>query len=102
MILSKVHSKGMTHNDIKPSNFLVTSDSSLVLSDFELSKSKRRIVNTSFLSTTTVASVEGHSTAYAAPEILENQNAPDEVTWFDWLKLCDAFCLGITIFHVIL
>lgn len=79
------HESGYLHLDIKPQNFLVASDGSVKLGDFNLSRKKENYYADYF---------EGDS-VYLAPEILE-------VNKFKQLsEKCDIFSLGLSFLEVL-
>lgn len=82
--LQYVHSQGIAHEDIKPSNLLIFSDGRVKISDFGIGHS--------FESADTVIG----SPAYQAPEVVDDSLPEDE--FLDPSKE-DVWSLGVTLFE---
>ncbi len=86
LALQSVHGSGIIHRDVKPSNILLRTDGSVLLSDFGLAKvegAPALTVGPGFLGTP----------AYAAPE-QASLGAPVDAR-------CDIYSLGLTLLHLL-
>lgn len=79
--LHALHSKGLLHRDVKPSNVMVTRERRVVLFDFGVSTDAEDQGNT----------IAG-TPAYMAPEVLRRERAG---TYSDW------YALGATLYHLL-
>ena len=81
--LLHIHENNCTHNDLKPSNVLLTRDNTVKISDFGISSLGRRVrINDS-----------AGTPAYSSPEVLCGE--PNDG------RLADCYSLGATIFHLV-
>lgn len=83
--LHAVHNAGLVHQDIKPANFMVMADGSVVLIDFGVSATKDEEDRTH-------VTVVGHTSDYSPPEVL--------YTNYCW-SASDYYSLGITIYEML-
>lgn len=83
--LQTLHNAGLVHQDIKPANFMVVADGSVVLIDFGVSAS-------SDVQGRTHVTQIGHTTDYSSPEVL--------FTKFCWAA-SDYYSLGVTLFEML-
>ena len=83
--LHVVHTAGLVHQDIKPANFIVMADGSIVLIDFGISAKKDEDGRTH-------VTVVGHTTDYAPLEVLI-----DKYCW----PASDYYSMGITVYEML-
>lgn len=83
--LQALHQTGLVHQDIKPANYMVMADGSVVLIDFGVSASSDGEGRTH------VTQV-GHTTDYSSPEVL--------FTKFCWTA-SDYYSLGVTLYEML-
>ncbi len=86
--LDYIHSKGLTHLDIKPGNIMVDKDDNVVLIDFGASK----MYNAQSINKSMMSSMRPPYTSGYAPAEQENGNVKDMGTW------CDIYALGATLY----
>ncbi len=83
--LQALHKTGLVHQDIKPTNFMVMADGSVVLIDFGVSASSDGEGRTHYTQI-------GHTTDYSSPEVL--------FTKFCWTA-SDYYSLGVTLYEML-
>lgn len=91
VVLEYLHSQSVIHSDIKPGNIMITSESRVMLIDF----------NISFLQ---YQRVKGYSDSYASPEQLSQARAIHDHTWDGHSYLdarTDLYSLAATFYHLI-
>ena len=97
--LSYIHSAGVVHRDVKPSNILVSADGHAVLADFGVSRisddSLRRELSveaTMVTDAATAARIVFGTANYLAPEVRNGQGAT---------AAADIYSLGVTLFRLL-
>ena len=97
--LSYIHSAGVVHRDVKPSNILVSSDGHAILADFGVSRisddTLRRelsIEATMVTDAATAARIVFGTANYLAPEVRNGQDAT---------AASDIYALGVTLFRML-
>ena len=97
--LSYIHSAGVVHRDVKPSNILIGADGHAVLSDFGVSRvsdaqlrSELSIEATMATDATTAAKIVLGTANYLAPEVRSGNAAT---------AASDIYSLGVTLFRLL-
>ena len=97
--LEYVHSQGIVHRDVKPSNVLVAADGRAVLADFGVSRFndeglKRELAVEPTMATdiTTSSKIVLGTTSYIAPEVKRGETATAK---------SDMYSLGVTLFRML-
>lgn len=97
--LSYIHSAGVVHRDVKPSNILVSADGHAVLADFGVSRisddALRRALSveaTMVTDAATAARIVFGTANYLAPEVRNGQDAT---------AAADIYSLGVTLFRLL-
>jgi serine/threonine-protein kinase GIN4 len=91
-----LHTKGITHNDIKPSNILLSSDDSAVLCDFGFARQNKPAKDTGDAQ---VIIPPFHSKlSYGTPEYLAPERAKAQM---HDERLSDIWSLGVTLYEVV-
>ena len=98
--LSYIHSAGVVHRDVKPSNVLVSADGHAVLADFGVSRisddALRRELSVEATMATdaaTAARIVFGTANYLAPEVRNGQDAT---------AASDIYALGVTLFRLLM
>jgi serine/threonine protein kinase len=90
--LSYAHSHGVIHNDLKPSNIIITASGELKILDFGIAKQLQNDDVYAFIKKSNNEAVSGYTPSYASPEQLNGYSA--NVT-------DDFFSLGCIIYEVL-
>ena len=93
--LAYLHDRNIIHQDIKPSNILITEEGDYVISDFGISTRLKNTLSTGSIEGAAV-SKQYDTPAYAAPERFSHNRRDREP-----IKANDVFSLGITIYEMI-
>ena len=98
-VLSYIHSAGVVHRDVKPSNILVAADGHAVLADFGVSRVSDKCLRTELsidatmaTDATTLSRIVFGTANYLAPEVRRGDAAT---------AAADLYALGVTFFRLL-